>query len=172
MEIYLDNSATTRVCTAACNAAVSAMRDCYGNPSSLHHMGFQAEKLMDTARSQIARALGCLGEELVFTSGATESNNLAVTGLTAAYPRAGKKIVTTAIEHPSVLEPCRRMEEAGYTVVRLPLDENGRSRRKPLAPQLTQIRRWSALCWSTTKSELCWTHSGFAESSSRKARGR
>lgn len=125
MEIYLDNSATTRVCTAACNAAVSAMRDCYGNPSSLHHMGFQAEKLMDTARSQIARALGCLEEELVFTSGATESNNLAVTGLTAAYPRAGKKIVTTAIEHPSVLEPCRRMEEAGYTVVRLPLDENG-----------------------------------------------
>ncbi len=125
MEAYLDNSATTRVCDSACRAAVAAMQTCYGNPSSLHGMGFAAEKLVTAARKQLADALGCNAGELIFTSGATESNNLAIGGLTAAYPRNGKKIVTTAIEHPSVSEPCRRLEEAGYTVVRLPLDSNG-----------------------------------------------
>lgn len=126
MEVYLDNSATTRVCEAACEAAVRAMRDCYGNPSSLHHKGFEAEKQLEAAREHLAKALDCTAQELVFTSGATESNNLAILGLTGAYPRGGKKVVTTAIEHPSVLEPCRRLEEQGYTVVRVSPDRDGR----------------------------------------------
>ncbi len=126
METYLDNSATTKVCDAACQAAVDAMQQGYGNPSSLHKMGFAAEKTVTRAREQIAHALGCKAEQLLFTSGATESNNLALFGLTAAYPRLGKRIVTTAIEHPSVLEPCRKLEESGYTVIRLTPDCTGR----------------------------------------------
>ncbi len=125
MEAYLDNSATTRVCDAACDAAVKAMQADYGNPSSLHGMGFAAEKLMTSVRSGLADLLGCEPGELYFTSGATESNNLALLGLAGAYSRAGKKIVTTAVEHPSVLEPIARLEQAGYTVERLPLDGSG-----------------------------------------------
>jgi len=138
MEAYLDNSATTRVCDAACRAAVEAMQVGYGNPSSLHGMGFAAEKTVTAARKQLADALSCDAGELIFTSGATESNNLAIGGLTAAYPRNGKKIVTTAIEHPSVLEPCRRLEEAGYTVVRLPLDQNGQITPEAFAEAVDQ----------------------------------
>ncbi len=125
MTAYLDNSATTRVCAAACNAAIMAMRETYGNPSSLHKMGFAAEKLVTAARTDLARLLCCTAEELYFTSGATESNNLAILGLAGAYPRAGKRLVTTAIEHPSVLEPIARLEQQGYTVVRLKPDESG-----------------------------------------------
>lgn len=122
---YLDNSATTKVCEPAVTAAVNAMREVYGNPSSLHRMGFEAEKQVTLARKRISAALGCQQEELTFTSGATESNNLAVTGLTQAYPRRGKRIVTTALEHPSVSEPLGRLEEAGYGVVRLFPDASG-----------------------------------------------
>lgn len=125
MNAYLDNSATTKVCNAACEAAIEAMQVCYGNPSSLHGMGFAAEKLVTGARKELATALSCDSEELIFTSGATESNNLAINGLIGAYPRNGKKIVTTAIEHPSVLEPCAQLQKAGYTVLRLSLDQNG-----------------------------------------------
>lgn len=119
MTAYLDNSATTRVCQAACDAAMQAMRTDYGNPSSLHGMGLAAEKQMTAARVGLAGLLGCGAGELYFTSGATESNNLAVLGLAGAYPRAGRTIVTTAVEHPSVLEPAARLEQQGYTVKRL-----------------------------------------------------
>lgn len=122
---YLDNAATTRVCEAACEAACSAMRTVYGNPSSLHTMGFEAEKLVTAARKQLAAALFCTPGELIFTSGATESNNLAVFGLAGAYPRAGKKIITTAVEHPSVLGPIEQLEKAGYSVLRLPVGTDG-----------------------------------------------
>lgn len=125
MEVYLDNSATTKVCEAACEAAVSAMKTVYGNPSSLHRLGFDAEKLVTQSRKQIADALSCYPDELYFTSGATESNNLAIRGLTAAYSRNGRKIVTTAIEHPSVGETVDSLCDAGYEAVRLSPDRNG-----------------------------------------------
>lgn len=125
MEVYLDNSATTKVCAAACEAAVSAMKTVYGNPSSLHRLGFDAEKLVTQSRKQIAGALSCYPDELYFTSGATESNNLAIRGLTGAYPRIGRKIVTTAIEHPSVGETVESLCGAGYEVIRLSPDNDG-----------------------------------------------
>ncbi|MDD6237487.1 MAG: cysteine desulfurase family protein [Clostridiales bacterium] len=125
MEVYLDNSATTKVCAAACEAAVSAMKTVYGNPSSLHRLGFEAEKLVTQSRKQIAGALSCSPDELYFTSGATESNNLAIRGLTAAYPRIGRKIVTTTIEHPSVSETVESLCSTGYEVIKISPDSDG-----------------------------------------------
>lgn len=125
MEVYLDNSATTKVCAAACEATVEAMKTVYGNPSSLHRLGFEAEKLVTQSRKQIAGALSCHPDELYFTSGATESNNLAIRGLTAAYPRIGRKIVTTTIEHPSVSETVASLGSAGYEVIRISPDSYG-----------------------------------------------
>lgn len=116
----------TKVCAAACEAAVSAMKTVYGNPSSLHRLGFDAEKLVTQSRKQIAGALSCYPDELYFTSGATESNNLGDTGADRRLsPGIGRKIVTTAIEHPSVGETVESLCSAGYEAVRLSPDRDG-----------------------------------------------
>jgi len=123
---YLDNSATTPVCAAAAAAAVRAMNDCWGNPSSLHAVGDVALGELNSARRKIARLIGAPPETLVFTSGGTEANNLALLGGTAAYTRsAGKHIVTTAIEHASVLACCDRLEKLGYEVTRVAPGRDG-----------------------------------------------
>ncbi|MEG0691736.1 MAG: cysteine desulfurase family protein [Oscillospiraceae bacterium] len=119
MEIYLDNSATTKPMGIAIEAAVFAMAQEYGNPSSLHRKGWQAETLLTNAKSQIASAISCDKNEIVFTSGATESNNLGMIGLAMANIRRGKRIVTTAIEHPSVMEALATLEKQGFTIVKL-----------------------------------------------------
>ncbi len=116
---YLDNSATTRVCKEAADAALYAMTECFGNPSSLHGAGLAAEKLMGHAREQVASLMGCEPREIVFTSGGTESNNLAVRGAAHALARRGKRVVTTAVEHSSVSGPAERLEKEGFEVVRL-----------------------------------------------------
>ena len=103
MEIYLDNSSTTKVCLPAAEKVMDCMTVVYGNPSSLHSMGFAAEKEMTKARASIAKQIGVKENEIIFTSGGTEANNLAVFGAVEAKKRFGNKIVTTAIEHPSVL---------------------------------------------------------------------
>lgn len=123
--VYLDNSATTRVCTEAADAALSAMTTCFGNPSSLHRLGVEAEEQMEKARTQVAGALGCEPREIVFTSGGTEANNLAVFGAARALARKGKRIVTTAIEHSSVEGPVTALEKEGFEVVRLRPDRDG-----------------------------------------------
>ena len=99
--IYLDNAATTKPCEQAIKAAEDAARSCFGNVSSLHRLGIESEKLMNSAKKTILKKLGLQGE-IYFTSGATESNNLAIRGVADAYKRRGNKIVTTAMEHPSV----------------------------------------------------------------------
>ena len=119
LEIYLDNCATTRVCPEAAEACMKAMTADYGNPSSLHKKGMEAEALVTAARRQAARMLGCEPDCITFTGGATESNNLAILGAAAAYPRAGKTVVTTAVEHPSVARTVDALEERGYTVKRV-----------------------------------------------------
>lgn len=119
MEIYLDNSATTKPIPQGIAAAVFAMEQEYGNPSSLHKKGFAAENLLMKAKVQVAAALGCDKGEIVFTSGATEANNLGIIGLSTANMRRGKRIVTTAIEHPSVLEALAVLEKQGFTIVKL-----------------------------------------------------
>lgn len=123
--IYLDNAATTKVCRAASDGAVYAMNECFGNPSSLHGLGIEAEKLINFSKEMIASALGGQAEEVVFTSGATEANNLAISGLAENYGRRKKRIVTTAIEHPSVLEPMKRLATKGYELIIVTPDENG-----------------------------------------------
>ena len=108
MEHYLDNSATTRVLPEAAEEAMRLMVSDFGNPSSLHSMGFQAKKELDSAREAIARRLGALPEEIIFTGGGTEANNLAVLGAARARRRMGRHIVTTKIEHDSVLNACKQ----------------------------------------------------------------
>ena len=115
MEVhYLDNSATTPVLPEAAQAAVELMTEEYGNPSSLHTKGFAARQRVEAARAAVAARLGARPEELTFTSGGTEANNLALFGAAQARKRMGRKIVTTAAEHDSVLNPCRELEKQGF----------------------------------------------------------
>ena len=123
--IYLDNAATTAVCEEAKKAALAGFEE-FGNPSSLHHAGVLAEKIMTDARGVIAKALGVKDKEVFFTSCATESSNTVIFGAAKAYGKRRKKIITTTIEHPSVAEPIKALEEQGFEVVRVSPDENGK----------------------------------------------
>ena len=118
--IYFDNAATTRPLPAAVEAASAAMTaECFGNPSSMHHLGVTASQTVSAARRTLASALVCTPEELFFTSGATESDNTAVFGAAASVGKRKKRIVTTSVEHPAVAEPCRQLEQSGFEVVRV-----------------------------------------------------
>ena len=119
MEHYLDNSATTRVSDAAAKKAFEVMTQNYGNPSSLHYKGMQAEKELEAARKAVAVALGAGSEEIFFTSGGTEANNLAVFGTAEAKKRRGKKIITTSVEHSSIIEAVAKLENDGFEIVRI-----------------------------------------------------
>lgn len=124
-EIYLDNSATTRVCKAAAEKALYMMTECYGNPSSLHSKGFAAEKEMTAARAAIAEKLSAQPVEIYFTSGGTESDNIAILGAAHAKKRAGNRIVTTAIEHPAVLNTMAQLEREGFEVIYVQPEADG-----------------------------------------------
>ncbi len=126
MPIYLDNAATTRPCAEAVEAAVEAMTVNYGNPSSLHKAGLEAQLLVDKARKIIAGSIGADPFCVYFTSGATESNNLALRGAAGAYGRRKKKIVISAVEHASVDETASALEAQGFEVVRVSPREDGR----------------------------------------------
>ena len=116
---YLDNSATTRVSKTAADKAYEIMTEIYGNPSSLHLMGMNAEKELELARKRVSGALGATSEELFFTSGGTEANNTALFGAAYAKRRSGKRIVISSVEHSSVLEAAARLEQEGFEVVRI-----------------------------------------------------
>ena len=124
-EIYFDNSSTTRVCREAAEKVMETMTENYGNPSSLHSLGFRAERAMDEARAAVAARLGAEKEEVYFTSGGTESNNLALFGSAHAQRHRGNHIVTTMIEHPSVLNVMKRLEQEGFEVTCLKPDPFG-----------------------------------------------
>lgn len=126
MPIYLDSAATTRPCAEAVEAAVEAMTVNYGNPSSLHKAGLEAQLLVDKARKIIAGSIGADPSCVYFTSGATESNNLALRGAAGAYGRRKKKIVISAVEHASVDETASALEAQGFEVVRVSPREDGR----------------------------------------------
>lgn len=125
MEAYLDNSATTRCSDAAARRMVELLTRDFGNPSSLHKKGMDAEGYIREAKKTIAKTLKVQEKEIVFTSGGTESNNLAIIGGAEANKRAGKHIITTGIEHASVSNPMAFLEENGYEVTYLSVDENG-----------------------------------------------
>lgn len=125
MAVYLDNSATTAPCLEAVEAVNFMMTENFGNPSSLHGAGISAMKEIISARESIAKALSCEKDEIFFTSGATEANNLAIFGAAYANRRRGNRIVTTAIEHESVMQSIDRLEEEGFEVIRLMPDGHG-----------------------------------------------
>ncbi len=125
MEVYLDNAATTRADDAVCDTVMEMMRREYGNPSSLHTKGFEAEKAVRAAAHTIARVLKAEDKEIVFTSGGTESNNMALIGSAMANQRRGKHIITSSIEHASVYNPLIFLEEQGFEVTYLPVDDKG-----------------------------------------------
>lgn len=118
-EAYLDNSATTCPCRESVDRIMEMLTINYGNPSSLHGRGLQAQLAVEQARESVARRMGADAKEIIFTSGGTEANNLAIFGIAAARKRMGNKIITSAMEHSSVLAPVRKLEDEGWEVVRL-----------------------------------------------------
>lgn len=126
MECYLDNSATTRCTEGVAQVMTEVMCSAYGNPSSLHHKGVEAERYVREARETIAKTLKCAPKEIFFTSGGTESDNLAIRGAAYANARQGKHLITTSVEHPAVLNTMQYVEQQGYEVTYLPVDEYGR----------------------------------------------
>ena len=129
---YFDNSATTKPCKEAIDAAKKAMEEYWGNPSSLHQLGLDASDELKKARKQVSRLLGVNESNFFFTSSGTTANNTAIFGAFEKLKREGNRIVTTAIEHPSVLEPIKRLEAMGFEVIRLNPDENGKIREEDL----------------------------------------
>ena len=126
MEAYLDNSATTRCLEEVTDKMVHIMREDYGNPSSMHMRGVEAEKYIKEAKAFFASNLKVNEKEIYFTSGGTESNNLALIGCAMANRRAGNHLITTSVEHASVLNTMKYLEEQGFRVTYLPVDEDGR----------------------------------------------
>ena len=125
MFVYLDNSATTKPYAEVIAETVNYMETQYGNPSSLHRMGIPAEKALKEARKAVAVSLGAKEEEIYFTSGGTESDNLALFGAAQARKRRGNKIITSQIEHPAVLESCKKLETMGFQIEYVPVDHTG-----------------------------------------------
>ena len=125
MDVYLDNSATTKVLDSVKDLMVETFVSDYGNPSSMHQKGMDAENYIKDARNIIAKLLKAEEKEIIFTSGGTESNNLALIGAALANQRAGKHLITSCIEHPSVRNVMKYLEENGFCVTYLSVDKNG-----------------------------------------------
>ena len=126
MEAYFDNSATTRCLDPVVDIVVKTMKEDYGNPSSRHGKGMEAEQYLRRSREIIARTLKVKEKEIFFTSGGTESNNWAIIETALANQRAGKHVITTAVEHAAVIQPMMYLKELGFEVTFLPVDETGR----------------------------------------------
>lgn len=125
--IYLDNAATTKISKTAFEAACWTIHDCYGNPSSLHKAGTEAAQMVAKARKQIARCIGAMDDEIVFTAGGSESDNLALRGIAPYLKENGKTtIITSQIEHHAVLNTCKVLEKDGFKVIYMPVEEDGR----------------------------------------------
>lgn len=125
MMVYLDNSATTKPCEKAVKKVLEICTDNFGNPSSLHFCGFNAKKELDTSRQVIADFLSCNSNEIFFTPSGTVANHTAILGTAKARRRDGKKVITTLLEHPSVLKHFEELEKQGYEVVYLKPNKNG-----------------------------------------------
>lgn len=132
MEIYLDNSATTPICPEALSEMTHLLTEIYGNPSSIHQQGQIAYEALQTAREKLAKALLCRSDEIFFSPNGTIANNAAILSTAEINKRKGNRIVTTAIEHPSVMEPLKQLEKKGFEVVRLNADSFGKFNNEEL----------------------------------------
>ena len=132
MEVYLDNSATTRCFDEVAQLMMKIMCEDYGNPSSMHHKGVEAEHYLRYARETLARILKSNEKEILFTSGGTESDNIALIGTAMANHRTGRHLITTQIEHPAIMQTMRYLEDQGFQVTYLPVDRQGRIRLEDL----------------------------------------
>lgn len=138
MEIYFDNSATTRCYDSVRDVVVKTLTEDFGNPSSMHQKGVEGEQYLKEAAAIVARILKVNEKEIYFTSGGTESNNWALIGTALANKRVGNHIITTAIEHPAVSEPLHFLEEQGFKVTKLGVDNNGQISLEELESALTE----------------------------------
>lgn len=136
MEVYLDNSATTRCFDNVAELVHKVMTQDYGNPSSMHNKGVESEKYLRHAREVIAKNLKVNEKEILFTSGGTESDNLALIGTAFANQRAGRHLITTQIEHPAILQTMQYLEKQDFEVTYLPVDENGQVKLEELQRSL------------------------------------
>lgn len=125
VEAYLDNSATTPLCKKAKERMVDSIEKTWGNPSSLHEKGIEADTLLKNARKKASELLSCTEKEIFFTSGGTEGNNLAVFGAAYQHKRKGNRVITSAVEHPSVQKAFDRLSDEGFEVIRIPTDSKG-----------------------------------------------
>ncbi len=132
MEVYLDNSATTRVLPEVAQLMTKVMCEDYGNPSSLHRKGVEAESYIRYAKETLAKLLKVTEKEIIFTSGGTESDNMALIGCAMANMRRGRHLITTRIEHPAILQTMAYLESQGFQVTYLPVDKSGRIRLEDL----------------------------------------
>jgi cysteine desulfurase len=137
LPIYMDNHATTRTDPRVVEAMLPYFTEQFGNAASVHVFGQRALEAVDEARMQIASLIHAEPKEIVFTSGATESNNLAIKGVSGMYRRQGNHLVTTQVEHRAVLDPCRRLERAGCRVTFLPVDQYGQVSPRQVADAIT-----------------------------------
>ncbi len=138
MEVYLDNSATTRAYPEVGELVYKVMCEDYGNPASMHRKGVEAEHYIKAAKETLAKLLKVNTKELFFTSGGTESDNLALMGAARANRRSGSHLITSSIEHPAVLNTMRHLEEEGFRVTYLPVDSNGRVKLETLKEALCE----------------------------------
>ena len=138
MEVYLDNSATTKCLPSVAALMTKIMCEDYGNPSSMHRKGVESEKYIRYAKEVIARTLKVQEKEILFTSGGTESDNIALIGTAFANCRAGNHIITTRIEHPAILQTCAYLEKQGFQITYLPVDANGIIRLADLERAMTR----------------------------------
>lgn len=160
--VYLDNNATTQVAPEVIEAMMPFFRDMWGNPSSMHHFGGQVKKYIDIAREQVAAMIGADPSEIVFTSCGTESNNTAIRGATEASGR-NIKIITTRVEHPAVLSPCRYLKDHGHEVIELGVDSSGQLDLAELRKSLAGGPALVSIMWANNETGVVFPIQEIAE---------